>query len=81
MLFRSRHLGDGVLANPGDGDIVLAPGVGDAEGDASGHLVRRRAPERVEVAEELYRRTDANVGLVEVGEDGEDEDGVGMKME
>ena len=61
-----RYFGDGVRTNPSNGDVVLAPGVDDAEGDASGHLVQRRAPERVEVAEELYGGADANVGLAEV---------------
>ena len=34
-----RHLGDGILAAPRDADVALAPGIGDAEGDASGQLV------------------------------------------
>ena len=44
-------------------------------------LILGGAPEGVEAAEERHRGADADVGLAEVGEDGEDEDGIGMKME
>ena len=45
------------------------------------HAPRRPGPECVEAAKELHRGTNANVGLAEVGEDGKDEYGVGMKVE
>ena len=37
-------------------------------------------PKRVETAEKRYRGADANVGLAEVGEDGENEDGIWVEV-
>ena len=48
------YLGDGVLADPGDGDVIIAPAGGDAEGDTSERLARRSVPEGVETVEEIH---------------------------
>ena len=66
---------------PADGDILPAPGGGDAKGDAAKVLAVSSVPKGVEAAEQRHGRADADVRLAKVGEDREDEYGVGVKME
>ena len=75
-----RHLGDSFLAVPGDGDVGLTPARGDAEGDAAQPLAGGGAPQGVEAAEERYGGADADVGLAEIGKDGENEDRIWVEV-